>query len=228
MFIFVSDNKKMITLTEENYIKAIYHLGKQGLEMVNTNAIAEAMQTKASSVTDMIKKLSEKGYADYIKYQGVSLTNNGKSIAINIIRKHRLWEVFLVEKLNFKWDEVHEVAEHLEHIRSEKLVDELDAFLEFPKQDPHGDPIPDKAGHFNHIEKILLSQAVIGKSYKCVGVKDTSSMFLKYLDNNGIALGTILNIIYREPFDNSVKMSLNTVNMIVSQHVAKNLFIKEV
>jgi len=228
MFIFVSDNKKMITLTEENYIKAIYHLGKQGLEMVNTNGIAEVMQTKASSVTDMLKKLSEKGYADYVKYQGVSLTSKGKGIAINIIRRHRLWEVFLVEKLNFSWDEVHEVAEHLEHIRSEKLINELDAFLEFPKYDPHGDPIPDKAGHFNHIEKILLSQAVIGKSYKCVGVKDTSSTFLKYLDGNAIALGTVIDIIYREPYDNSIKLNLNNSSILVSQNVAKNLFITEI
>lgn len=218
----------MITLTEENYIKSIYHLGKQGLEMVNTNAIAESMQTKASSVTDMIKKLSDKGYADYVKYQGVSLTDNGKSIAINIIRKHRLWEVFLAEKLNFTWDEVHEIAEHLEHIHSEKLIDELDAFLEFPKYDPHGDPIPDKEGNFNHIDKILLSQAIIGKSYKCVGVKDTSPTFLKYLDGNSIALGAVVDIIYREPYDSSIKMSLNNKNILVSQNVAKNLFIKEV
>jgi len=118
-----------LTLAEENYIKAIYHLAGNGKESVNTNAIAEAMKTKASSVTDMIKKLSEKNYANYKKYQGVTLTEEGKRIAINIIRKHRLWEVFLVEKLNFSWDEVHEIAEHLEHIKSEKLVDELDAFL---------------------------------------------------------------------------------------------------
>ncbi len=228
MFIFVVHSIKMITLTEENYIKAIYHLGKQGLEMVNTNAIARAMKTKASSVTDMIKKLSEKGYIDYKKYHGVNLTRNGRSVAINIIRKHRLWEVFLVEKLNFTWDEVHEVAEHLEHIRSEKLIDELDAFLEFPKYDPHGDPIPDKQGNFKSINKILLSQAVIGKSYKCVGVKDTSSVFLKYLDGNSIALGTIVDIIYREPYDSSIKIGLNNTTILVSLNVAKNLFIKEV
>ncbi|TVZ47989.1 metal-dependent transcriptional regulator [Olleya sp. Hel_I_94] len=218
----------MITLTEENYIKAIYHLGKQGAEVVSTNAISESIQTKASSVSDMLKKLSEKGYANYVKYQGVNLTEKGQSIAINIIRKHRLWEVFLVEKLNFTWDEVHEVAEHLEHIRSEKLIDELDAFLEYPNHDPHGDPIPDKHGNFKYIEKIMLSQAIIGKTYKCVGVDDTSSAFLKYLDSNKIALGTKIVVVQKEPYDNSVKIKFGEYELMVSQNVAKNLFLKEV
>ncbi|MFD2822417.1 metal-dependent transcriptional regulator [Lacinutrix iliipiscaria] len=217
----------MITLTEENYIKAIYHLGKQGVELVNTNAIAEAMQTKASSVTDMIKKLSEKDYAVYKKYQGVNLTEKGQSVAINIIRRHRLWEVFLVEKLNFTWDQVHEVAEDLEHIRSEKLIDELDAFLEYPNYDPHGDPIPNKEGVFKYVEKVLLSQAIEGKTYTCIGVKDTSTTFLKYLDSNGIGLGTIIEILYKEPYDNSIKLRLESKPIVVSHNVAKNLFLQE-
>ena len=218
----------MITLTEENYIKAIYHLSSNGEKTVNTNAIASAMQTKASSVTDMIKKLSEKNYADYKKYQGVTLTDGGKRVAVNIIRKHRLWEVFLVEKLNFSWDEVHEVAEHLEHIKSDKLIDELDAFLEFPTYDPHGDPIPDKEGNFKHIEKIVLAKAEVGSTYKCVGVDDTSSKFLKYLDSNHIALGTIITVKHKEPFDNSIKIALENSEIVVSQSVAKNLYLKKI
>ncbi|WP_179334101.1 metal-dependent transcriptional regulator [Winogradskyella costae] len=218
----------MITLTEENYIKAIYHLGNNGINSVNTNAIAEAMNTKASSVTDMVKKLSEKNYADYKKYQGVTLTDDGRRVAVNIIRKHRLWEVFLVEKLNFSWDEVHEVAEHLEHIKSDKLIDELDAFLEFPTYDPHGDPIPDKEGNFKHIEKIVLAKAEVGSTYKCVGVDDTSSHFLKYLDSNNIGLGTIITIKHKEPFDNSIKIALENSEIVVSQSVAKNLYLKKV
>jgi len=218
----------MITLTEENYIKAIYHLSSNGEKTVNTNAIASAMQTKASSVTDMIKKLSEKNYADYKKYQGVTLTDDGRRVAVNIIRKHRLWEVFLVEKLNFSWDEVHEVAEHLEHIKSEKLIDELDAFLEFPTYDPHGDPIPDKEGNFKHIEKIVLAKAEVGSTYKCVGVDDTSSKFLKYLDSNNIALGTIIIVKHKEPYDNSIKLTLGDSEIVVSQSVAKNLYLKKV
>lgn len=216
----------MITLTEENYIKAIYHLGKHGTEMVNTNAIADALSTKASSVTDMVKKLAEKGYVDYKKYQGVTLTSNGIDIGVNIIRKHRLWEVFLVDKLNFTWDEVHEIAEHLEHIKSDKLIDELEAFLEFPTHDPHGDPIPDKYGKFNKIEKITLSQAETGNAYKCVGVEDTSPSFLQYLDNNNIGLGMTIEVLHKEPFDNSITIQLKGKNKTVSQHVAKNLFVK--
>ncbi|WP_452230689.1 metal-dependent transcriptional regulator [Lacinutrix sp. MEBiC02404] len=218
----------MITLTEENYIKAIYHLGSTGDKTVNTNAIATALETKASSVTDMIKKLSEKGYADYKKYQGVTLTDGGRRVALNIIRKHRLWEVFLVEKLNFSWDEVHEVAEHLEHIKSEKLIEELDLFLGSPSHDPHGDPIPDKEGNFKHIEKIVLAKAEIGAVYKCVGVDDTSSEFLKYLDSNNIALGTIITIQHKEPYDNSVKIAFDEKEMVVSQNVAKNIYLKKV
>jgi len=216
----------MITLTEENYIKAIYHLGKHGKNMVNTNAIAESLATKASSVTDMVKKLADKEYLHYKKYQGVILTKKGNQVAINIIRKHRLWEVFLVEKLNFTWDEVHDVAEHLEHIKSEKLINELDALLEFPTHDPHGDPIPDKNGKFNKIEKIALSQASVGQTYKCIGVEDSSTNFLQYLDSNNICLGTTIELLHKEPFDNSVKIKLNTSEMVVSQNVAKNLYLK--
>jgi len=216
----------MITLTEENYIKTIYHLGKQGADNVSTNAIAKEMETKASSVTDMVKKLSEKGYVDYKKYQGTILTDLGQDIAINIVRKHRLWEVFLVEKLNFSWDEVHEVAEQLEHIKSKKLVSQLDAFLGFPTQDPHGDPIPDKTGKINKIDKILLSEAQIGDQCICVGVLDSSSEFLKYLDKNNIALGTALKVCNKEPFDNSVTIETEGKTFIISNIIAKNIFVK--
>ncbi|MBJ7879763.1 metal-dependent transcriptional regulator [Gelidibacter salicanalis] len=217
----------MITLTEENYIKAIFHLGKQGSVTVSTNALAEAMNTKASSATDMIKKLAEKNYANYKKYQGVSLTADGKRVAVNIIRKHRLWEVFLVDKLNFTWDQVHDVAEQLEHIKSQKLIDELDAFLDFPTHDPHGDPIPDKQGKFEHVEKTSLSNAKEGVSYVCVGVNDSSVDFLKYLDNNAIALGTVIKVLHKEPFDHSIKIKIDGKELMVSQTVGKNLFLKE-
>ncbi|MFV9549618.1 metal-dependent transcriptional regulator [Algibacter sp. PT7-4] len=218
----------MITLTEENYIKAIYHLGKYGVNNVSTNAIAKEMETKASSVTDMVKKLSEKGYANYKKYQGVTLTETGKDIAVNIVRKHRLWEVFLVEKLNFSWDEVHEVAEQLEHIKSKKLISQLDAFLEFPTHDPHGDPIPDKSGKINKIDKILLSETKEGNQCICVGVQDSSSDFLKYLDKNKIALGTELEVFHREPFDNSISIRIGRRELIISNIIANNLFVKVV
>lgn len=217
----------MITLTEENYIKAIYHLSNQGEENVNTNALAEAMNTKASSATDMIRKLAEKDYANYKKYKGVTLTETGKKIAINIIRKHRLWEVFLVEKLNFTWDEVHELAEQLEHIKSQKLTDELDIFLGHPTHDPHGDPIPNKDGEMAYVEKTLLSQAHVNMRYSCLGVNDSSSEFLQYLNTNNISLGSIIEVMHIEPFDKSISIKANGTLMTVSQSVAKNLYLKK-
>ncbi|SDS48390.1 metal-dependent transcriptional regulator [Winogradskyella sediminis] len=217
-----------MTLAEENYLKAIYHLEQQFPKGVSTNALAEEMKTKASSATDMVKKLAEKNMLTHIPYQGATLSDAGRDYAVNVIRRHRLWEVFLVEKLNFTWDEVHEVAEHLEHIQSDKLIDELDAFLGHPTNDPHGDPIPDKAGNFKHIEKIVLAKAEVGATYKCVGVDDSSSKFLKYLDSNKIALGTVITINHKEPFDNSIKISLENSEIVVSQSVAKNLYVKKV
>ena len=142
-----------MTFSEENYLKTIYHLTTASDAEVSTNAIAEKMETKASSVTDMLKKLAEKGLINYKKYQGVSLTQDGKLAAKMSVRKHRLWEVFLVEKLGFSWDEVHDIAEQLEHIKSEKLINKLDDFLDNPTEDPHGDPIPDREGRIIKIEK---------------------------------------------------------------------------
>ncbi|MFQ3173448.1 MAG: DtxR family Mn-dependent transcriptional regulator, partial [Flavobacterium sp.] len=164
-----------MTLSEENYLKTIYHITVVSNSEVSTNAIAEMMETKASSVTDMIKKLAEKDLVNYKKYQGVSLTDKGKLAAKMIVRKHRLWEVFLVEKLDFSWDEVHDIAEQLEHIKSEKLINKLDDFLGNPTTDPHGDPIPNAEGQILKIDKQLLSELVENQKGICVGVKDTSS-----------------------------------------------------
>ena len=147
----------MLTQSEENYLKAVYTLSEEFGESVSTNLLAEKIESKPSSVTDMIKKLSEKDLISYQKYQGCTLTEEGRKKALLIIRKHRLWEVFLVEKLKFGWEEVHEVAEQLEHIQSPKLINQLDALLGFPTHDPHGDPIPDKDGNLNMIDKKLLS-----------------------------------------------------------------------
>ncbi|MCF8274563.1 MAG: metal-dependent transcriptional regulator [Flavobacteriaceae bacterium] len=216
----------MVTLSEENYLKAIYHLGKQGVNAVSTNAIAEKMDTKASSVTDMIKKLAEKNLVNYIKYQGVSLTKEGRLTAASVVRKHRLWEVFLVEKLQFSWDEVHEVAEQLEHIQSKKLVNELDTFLEYPTHDPHGDPIPDKDGNITKTDKIILSQLQVNQRCMCVGVNDSSADFLKYLDKHHIALGTQIQILSKEPFDESLTIKVDDVVINISKVVANNIYVK--
>ena len=215
-----------MTRSEENYLKTIYHLGNFGEQFVNTNAIAEQIETKASSVTDMIKKLSDKRLVDYKKYQGSKLTNIGKKTALSVIRKHRLWEVFLVEKLNFSWDEVHEVAEQLEHIESDKLTNQLDAFLGFPTHDPHGDPIPDRDGKFSKMNKILLSKAEPDKVVECVGVKDSSVEFLQYLDKNGITLGTRICVVSQEPFDKSMTVKINNKQLTISKIVTENIYVK--
>ncbi|MFA9189398.1 metal-dependent transcriptional regulator [Flavobacterium magnesitis] len=215
-----------MTFSEENYLKAIYHLTASFDAEVSTNAIAEMMETKASSVTDMLKKLAEKDLVNYKKYQGVSLTENGKLAAKMIVRKHRLWEVFLVEKLDFSWDEVHDIAEQLEHIKSEKLINKLDDFLGNPTEDPHGDPIPNAQGQLPKIEKQLLSDLAEGQNGICVGVKDTSSEFLKYLDKQGIALGSAIEILGKESFDLSLRIKVNENHLNVSNKIASNLFVK--
>ena len=215
-----------MTFSEENYLKTIYHLTTAPGDDVSTNAIAEKMETKASSVTDMLKKLAEKELINYKKYQGVSLTDKGKLSAKMIVRKHRLWEVFLVEKLDFSWDEVHDVAEQLEHIKSEKLINKLDAFLGNPTEDPHGDPIPDASGSIIKIEKQLLCDLLENQTGICVGVKDTSSEFLKYLDKQGISLGTKIDIVSKEAFDLSLKIKINNQEVTISNKIASNLFVK--
>ncbi len=204
-----------MTFSEENYLKTIYHLATISDSEVSTNAIAEMMETKASSVTDMLKKLSEKDLVHYKKYQGVSLTEKGKLIAKMIVRKHRLWEVFLVDKLDFSWDEVHDIAEQLEHIKSEQLINRLDDFLGNPTEDPHGDPIPDVNGQIVKTEKQLLSELLENQNGICVGVKDTSSEFLKYLDKQGISLGSKIEIMGKESFDLSLKIRLNSRELTI-------------
>lgn len=225
---YICDLKTIILVTqsEENYLKAIFHLGKQGSITVSTNAIADKMNTKASSVTDMLKKLAEKDLVDYKKYKGVSLTKEGKVIAANVVRKHRLWEVFLVEKLNFSWDEVHDVAEQLEHIKSQKLVNGIDALLNFPTHDPHGDPIPDREGNLQKSQKIFLSQVNQNVNCSCVGVRDSSANFLKYLDKNNIALGTDIQVLTKEPFDESMTIKINNSELTISKEIANNMYVK--
>ena len=216
----------MLTYSEENYLKTIYHLSLNNKKGVSTNAIASRIETKASSVTDMIKKLDDKKLVEYQKYQGVRLTASGLMAAKMIVRKHRLWEVFLVEKLGFNWDEVHEVAEELEHIKSEQLVNKLDAFLGFPTEDPHGDPIPNAKGEVISVEKKLLSEVEVGIACVCVGVKDSSSEFLQYLDKQKIALGSDIEILDIEPFDQSYTLKIDQRELTITKKIASNLYIK--
>ncbi len=217
----------MNSLAEENYLKALYKLGGKSSD-VQTNALAEELNTKASSVTDMMKKLAEKKLVNYEPYKGVSLSKEGFKVAIYIVRKHRLWEVFLVEKLAFKWDEVHEIAEQLEHIQSSELIEKLDNFLDYPKFDPHGDPIPDKDGKiFQHLE-ITLSQLEKNEKGIVVGVKEHSKAYLNYLDNLNLVLGTEVFIEDKVEFDSSMKVKINNREVVtISNQATKNLYIKK-
>jgi DtxR family Mn-dependent transcriptional regulator len=215
-----------MTHSEENYIKVIYHLSAVSPKGINTNAIAGMIESKASSVTDMIKKLADKELVFYQKYQGVTLTKKGLDAAKMIVRKHRLWEVFLVEKLDFNWDEVHELAEELEHIQSEKLINRLDEFLGFPKEDPHGDPIPDKNGQMIKIDKQLLSEIPMQTRVICLGVKDSSPTFLQYLDKHKIALGSMIEVVNKEQFDLSLTIRIIDKEFLISQKIANNLYVK--
>ncbi len=218
----------MLSLTEENHLKAIFHLSSVDNKDVSTNAIADSLKTKPPSVTDMLKKLSDKNLINYKKYQGSFLTPIGRKTALDIIRKHRLWEVFLVEKLGFNWSEVHEVAEQLEHIKSKKLIDELDKFLDYPTKDPHGDPIPNTAGFIKYSSRSLLSDLAIGESGKFIGVKDSSSAFLKFLDKRKIALGTNIQILHIEDFDNSIHIGLDETNLTISVKSANNIYVTKI
>ncbi|AOW20910.1 metal-dependent transcriptional regulator [Urechidicola croceus] len=220
--------KNELTYTEENYLKAIFSLSTKETKGISTNDIAEKLDTKPSSVTDMIKKLAEKKLVNYKKYQGVLLSKEGRKTAVSIVRNHRLWEVFLVDKLDFDWDEVHELAEQLEHIKSTQLTERLDEFLGFPTHDPHGDPIPDKNGNIEHKSTIQLSSVALEVESVVVGVKDSSSDFLKYLNKKGIGIGNTIKIIHKETFDKSLEILIDNKATLITEEVAKNLFVKEI
>jgi DtxR family transcriptional regulator, Mn-dependent transcriptional regulator len=218
----------MLSFTEENYLKAIYRLSEGGAKAVLTNEIAELMSTKAASVTDMIKKLSGKNLIGYEKYYGVKITRQGKSEALMVIRKHRLWETFLVQKLNFSWDEVHDVAEQLEHIQSNLLVEKLDEFLGFPTSDPHGHPIPDKNGKVSEVRQVPLSEAAVIKKCFVRSVKDGSPSFLQYLSKIGVCIGAQIEILERVDFDGSLEILINGKHKVfISREASENLLVNE-
>jgi DtxR family transcriptional regulator, Mn-dependent transcriptional regulator len=224
-------NKKdfsMLSYAEENYLKTIYHLSNHGETEVSTNAIAEVLNTKPASVTDMLKKLALKNVIRHVRYQGVTVSEDGKTAALSVIRKHRLWEVFLVEKLKFNWDEVHDVAEQLEHINSPLLIERLDEFLGFPKYDPHGDPIPDAKGQFTIKPKIPVLETQIGQVGIISAVTDSSTLFLQYLDKIGIYIGAKVKVLDKIEYDNSIEILLdNKRTVTISKEASKNLMITE-
>ena len=218
----------MNSLAEENYLKAIYKIAVSGDGYITTNDIARKLHTTAASVTDMLKKLAKKKLIKYKKYNGLTLSDSGRRIALSIIRKHRLWEMFLVKVLKFKWDEVHEAAEQLEHIRSEKLIQHIDKLLNYPKFDPHGDPIPDSNGRFKlpKEKSISLSDAKQSASYVMNGVIDHSNSFLQLLDKSGITLGSKIKVKDVQPYDKSLSILLNgKKKLFISNQIAKNILV---
>jgi DtxR family transcriptional regulator, Mn-dependent transcriptional regulator len=216
----------MTSFTEENYLKTIYNLSLGHKLDISTNALAEQTQTKAASVSDMLKRLAEKGLVHYKKYQGVRLTQTGELVALRVIRKHRLWEVFLVNHLGFGWDEVHPIAEQLEHIDSEQLVERLDDFLGFPKFDPHGDPIPNQEGQMPDQTPHTLAEIQIGKTVIMMGVRQHTATFLQYLGKIGINLGCRLEVLEINDFDKSMIIKIGENSVFISYEVAKALLVK--
>lgn len=218
----------MYSFTEENYLKAIYKLQEKSDSAISTNAIALSLQTRAASVTDMIKKLNEKKLLEYEKYRGVELTESGRKVAIDTVRKHRLWETFLNRKLNFSWDQVHDIAEQLEHIHSQQLIDQLDEFLEFPTHDPHGDPIPGRNGEIRESNFVMMSQMNKGDMVVISGVVNHSPVFLKHLESIELTLGKELIIREISDFDRSFLVLLDgKTNLQLSQDVVRNLLVKK-
>lgn len=218
----------MLTQAEENYLKTIFKITERDRKTASTNQIAGVLGTSAASVTDMLKKLSEKDLVIYEKYKGVALSTTGKVQATDLIRKHRLWEVFLCDKLKYSWQEVHPIAEQLEHIKSSSLIDRLDAFLGFPKFDPHGDPIPNADGKFTLRNQFLLD--VLNQNDKgiLVGVKTHEEPFLSYLNSIKVQLGTEIQVLNKNKFDHSIEVLIdNDQRKTFTQNVAKNLFVKK-
>ena len=212
--------------SKEDYLKAIFHLQKSD-GVVTTNDVANELQTRPASVTDMLKKLKAQKLLIYERYKGVKLSQEGRKVALQIIRKHRLWEYFLVEKLQFGWDEVHEIAEELEHISSKKLIDRLDEFLGFPKTDPHGDPIPDSQGRFTLIRQVDLLHLPLNTTGEVSGIGDQSPEMLELLKHKQIGLGTKIEVKKVFAFDNSLELKVRNQSVVtVSEHVAKNVFVK--
>ena len=212
------------TISEENYLKAIFHLQEKG-GTVTTNALAEKLQTKPASVTDMMKKLNAKKLLHYKPYYGFSLSTEGKKTALFIIRRHRLWEYFLSEKLKFDWNEVHLLAEELEHVSSKQLIDRLDQYLGFPQFDPHGDPIPDNKGKIKNLNKISLLELPFNQTAEVRQVTNQSKEMLEILEHKNIGIGTKLEVKKHFHFDHSIELKIKNSIVTISEQLAKNILV---
>lgn len=214
------------SVSKENYIKAVYHL-QQSQGLVTTNSLAAALQTRPASVTDMFKKLKTQKLLLYEKYKGVKLTAEGKKLALHIVRKHRLWEYFLVDKLGFGWEEVHEMAEELEHISSRKLIDRLEEFLGFPQTDPHGDPIPDIQGRVPASKQVQLTDLPPDTPCFISHVSNQSAEIMELLNHLHLVIGTRITVTKKFSFDHSLEVRLDDQSLLtISEHLTANLFVR--
>ncbi|MGB0167178.1 MAG: metal-dependent transcriptional regulator [Luteibaculum sp.] len=219
-------NQATLSKNEEDYLKAVFHLTIDShIPEIGTNTLAEYLKVSPASANSMIKKLKAKALVKYERYGKLELTKEGREIATNLIRKHRLWETFLYKHLNFSWAEVHEVAEQLEHIRSVKLMAELDKFLGYPKFDPHGDVIPDAEGNYNVQEKKTLAEMSVGSTCKLASVKDGSVQFLQYLTELGFQLSKNIKVMEKREFDNSMTLDLEGKTINVSKKFSENVYV---
>jgi DtxR family Mn-dependent transcriptional regulator len=215
-----------LSITEENYLKSILKLSEHNHTKIGTNEIAYEINISAASVSDMLKKLADKKLIIYQKYYGVKLTKTGEHYAKNLVRKHRLWEVFLTQKLQFSWDEVHDLAEQLEHVKGDDMINRLEKFLGNPKFDPHGDPIPDNKGNIVVRKQQLLIELKKGEKAVIIGVKDTAATFLQFLDSIKISLGTKFTVIGVVIYDHSMQLKLQDGReLMLSQQVCSNIYV---
>lgn len=215
----------MNSLNEENYLKALLNLS-DATGAVNVKDLSKRLEIKMPSVTSMMKKMADKGLVHYESYKPLRLTEKGKKEAALIIRKHRLTEMFLVEKMGFRWDEVHDIAEQIEHVKAPEFFAKMDELLGFPKFDPHGSPIPDKNGKMVWATWVKLSECAAGDSVKVVAVTKSSEEFLKFLNGRDIALGLKLRIQSIESFDKSMVVSYGTrKSETLSQTVCERLLV---
>lgn len=220
-------NKVILTKNEEDYLKALFHLLAEGDDKkVGTNQLAEHMGVTPASVSGMLKKMKGKALVDYEKYGKLELSSQGKLLAMELIRKHRLWETFLYKHMNFTWDEVHVVAEQLEHIKSPKLISELDKFLGYPKRDPHGAVIPTENGEYPTSPKITLAELQKGNRCRLVSVKDSSVAFLQYVTKLGLALSSEIEVQERQEFDGSFIILIDEKPVSVSKKFAEHVFVE--
>jgi DtxR family Mn-dependent transcriptional regulator len=216
----------MLSFTEENYLKALLKINLEtGITEAGTNELASTLQVKPATVTDMIRKLKEKKLVNYERYGKITLTREGRKKAVDVLRKHRLWETFLYEKLSFTWDEVHEVAEQLEHIQSPKLINKIDELLGFPEFDPHGDAIPDAKGHIKMRVQKTLDEISVGKTCKMVAVKDNSATFLQYVVKVGLGISSKIKVISKQAFDAMLVIEVKGKKHSVSEKFARNIFV---